>query len=77
MSDQTAKQLVETLVLHFKGGTTARANAVPGSVRVRRGNVSGALLGIDYEPYPNEDEFVYIDPREVVAVVIERRERIS
>ena len=74
MSDQTKKQLVEVMVVHLTSGTTVRANVVPGSVKVRRGNVSEVLLGIDYESYPGEDELVYIDPGQVDAIVIERWE---
>lgn len=74
MSDQAGKQRVEALVVHFKSGTTARANVVPGSVTVRLRNVTGELIGIGYESYPNEDELVFIDPSQVNAVVIERWE---
>lgn len=71
MSDQTAKQWVETLAVHFTDGTTTRVNVVPGSVKVRLRNVTGTLLGIDYEPIPDEAEPVFIDPSQVVAAVIE------
>lgn len=74
MSDQTAKQLVEALVVHLTSGTTVRANVVPGSVKVRCDSITGMLREIDYESYPDEDELVYIDPGQVDAIVIERWE---
>lgn len=74
MSDQTAKRMVEALVVHLTSGATARANVVPGSVKVRYDSVTRALREIDYESYPDEDELVYIDPSQVAAVVVERWE---
>lgn len=74
MSNQTAKRMVEALVMHLTSGTTVRANVVPGSARVRWDSVTKALCEIDYESIPDEDELVYIDPSQVTAVVIERWE---
>lgn len=74
MSDQTAKQLVEVMVVHLASGTTVRANVVPGSVRVRWDIVTKALCEIAYESIPDEDELAYIDLNQVTAVVIERWE---
>jgi len=74
MSNQTKKQLVEVLVVHLTSGTTVRANVVPGSVWVRWDSVTKALYEIGYEPIPDEDELVYIDLKQVTAVVIERWE---
>lgn len=74
MSDQTEKQMVEALVVHFKSGTTARANVVPGSVKVDYVDTAGRLRSLAWESSPTEDQLLYVNLDQVNAVVVERWE---
>lgn len=74
MSEQTETQVVEALVVHFKSGTTARANVVPGSVKVDYVDAAGRLRSLAWESIPTEDQLLYVNLDQVNAVVIERWE---